>query len=355
MRVAVVLPRGMHFSPNGATSIDLVAHDQALASRYKDQTWIIGASVASPWDDVDFRGQSGASNSGLVKLIIGELKRDMPDVIVVHQHPSSAAKIARAIPNIPVVLYRHGLLKTRGGLSRWIKNWQLRKLQRIVFVSNFLQQKFLDKFPHIGTTLDVIPNSLDTDFWRPADKKIRQVVYVGRARADKGILELVEAFRQSDISNWNLKLVLGVQTAEENNFSDNIKKVIQKFPNIDIEINLPSIQVKSHFAQSSIAALPSIVEEGFPRAVVEAMSCGCAVVATARGGTPEATGEAAILLSEPSVEEIRKVLEEFMKDEARIFQYGKKARKHIENRLELTQVIGQYDDMLVELISEPSK
>ncbi|MBL4786576.1 MAG: glycosyltransferase family 4 protein [Cohaesibacteraceae bacterium] len=355
MRVAVVLPRGMHFSPKGATSIDLVAHDQTLASRYKNQTWIIGASVANPWKDVDFRGLSGASNSGLVKLIISELKRDMPDVIVVHQHPSSASRIARSFPNIPVVLYRHGLLKTGRGLSRWIKNRQLGPLKKIIFVSNFLRQKFLDKFPNNVVKHDVIPNSLDTDFWRPADKKIRQVVYVGRARADKGILELIEAFLQIDVGDWRLKLIFAVQSEAELDFTAHIRDLVKTSIHIDIDTNLTSSDVRLQLGHSAIAALPSIVEEGFHRAAVEAMSCCCAVIATNRGGTPEAVGSNAILLDNPTVPSIRKALETLINDATLRIKTGIEAREDIISRLELTQVVGQYDDMLAELLSVPSK
>ena len=122
------------------------------------------------------------------------------------------------------------------------------------------------------------------------------IAFVGRARADKGILELISAFSALEADDWSLELGLAVQTEDERQLFDRLKGQISASDTINIRKNLSSTEVRDLLSRSAIAALPSIVEEGFHRAVIEAMACGCATIATQRGGAPEAAGTAGVLL-----------------------------------------------------------
>jgi glycosyltransferase involved in cell wall biosynthesis len=63
--------------------------------------------------------------------------------------------------------------------------------------------------------------------------------------------------------------------------------------------------------------LPSY-SEGMPQAVLEAMNCGLAVVATRVGGTPEAVldGQTGLLVEAKNVEQLRAAMERMLADEA---------------------------------------
>ena len=45
MKIAVILPRGMHFGPKRATAIDLCVRDFVTFSRFRDTTAIFGEFV----------------------------------------------------------------------------------------------------------------------------------------------------------------------------------------------------------------------------------------------------------------------------------------------------------------------
>lgn len=356
MKLGVVLPRGMHFSPKGATSIDIVARDLMLASRYRQSGFVVGEAVADPYDDVDFRPVDGSSHISIINNAIAVLKADTPDVIVVHQHPESAARIARALPDTAVLLHRHGLLKEkRGRLSQWLKERRFNHLAGFVFVSDFLRQRFLDSFPRYRPVSHVVHNALDTDDWAPAPEKTKTIVFAGRARPDKGIGELLEAFRACDAPGWQLVLILAAQTDVEKAYVETLTGATANDPACRIIVNATLQQVREEMAKALIGAIPSIVEEGFHRAAVEAMACGCATIATDRGGAPEATGGHALLLPEPDTGSIRVALQRLIDDEPYRSELASAGRRHVEEHLRPAEIAARYDRLLESFVENPGQ
>jgi glycosyltransferase involved in cell wall biosynthesis len=76
---------------------------------------------------------------------------------------------------------------------------------------------------------------------------------------------------------------------------------------------------------SDFLVLPSH-SEGMPQAVLEAMNCGLAVVATRVGGVPEAVldGETGLLVEPRDVEQLRAALERMITDERFRLSAGQK-------------------------------
>jgi glycosyltransferase involved in cell wall biosynthesis len=81
-----------------------------------------------------------------------------------------------------------------------------------------------------------------------------------------------------------------------------------------------------HFLQAAdFLVLPSY-SEGMPQAVLEAMDCGLAVVATRVGGVPEAVldGQTGLLVEAKNVEQLRDAMERMITDEAFRLTAGQK-------------------------------
>ena len=218
----------------------ITARDLVLNSKFRETTYVVGAAVEAPFDDLDFRSVEASSQKDFLRQAIDTLRKDLPELIVVHQHPESADKIARALPDVPVFLHRHGLLRhKRGLLSRLRKRLQFRRLAAIIFVSDFLCRRFHDDHPGSKSRTFVLHNGIDIDFWKPAAKKADQIVFVGRAREDKGVLQLIKAFRALALPNWTLNLVLAVQTENERRLADLIQHDVVGIDEIKVQENLP--------------------------------------------------------------------------------------------------------------------
>lgn len=91
-----------------------------------------------------------------------------------------------------------------------------------------------------------------------------------------------------------------------------IDKKLAEFPNVRFLRRRPN--VGDVYSQTKLLLVPSIWEEAFGRVVIEAQSCGIPVVASKRGGLPEAVGEGGVCVDgfrNPArwVEAIRSLLE----------------------------------------------
>jgi glycosyltransferase involved in cell wall biosynthesis len=347
MTIAIVLPRAMVFSPKGATSIDLVAKDLLLHSQLKGQTVVYGPDVEEPFEGFDFVGLKASNQRQRDRELVEHLKSQKPSCVVVHQYVQTAELIARKLPNSRVILHRHGQLKKRkNALARFVKSRSYRKLSNIVFVSNFIRGMFLEDFPGLTDRSLVLYNGVDTTMWCPAAQKEKQVVYIGRARADKGVIPLIEGFQKANISDWRLKLICAVQTEEEASFYRDLQAKIVKDDTIELVSNYSIDQVRDCLAESLVAISPSIVKEGFSRALIEAMSCGCASIGTLSGGMAEAAGDAAYVLNGTDADTISDAFDDLLASPKKIAHFGKLGRDHVCANFDIRKISNVYDTIL---------
>lgn len=104
------------------------------------------------------------------------------------------------------------------------------------------------------------------------------ITFVGRLTREKGIMQLVEAFKM--LTNKNTVLFV----AGDGPLKEDIEK--QKSSNTHLLGNLPHENVIDLLRQSDCFCLPSD-SEGFATTVLEAAACECYVVTTKTGGTKE--------------------------------------------------------------------
>ncbi len=346
MRIAVILPRHMKFSPLGATSIDLCAHDLALFSRYKNSTVIYGCHCSAPFRDVAFVpvGSGHQVDRAQVKQA---LKDDRPDVIVVHQHLRTATQICEDFPSTPVVLHRHGRTKQDKLLRRLLNQRHYGELEAILWVSTAIRTAFLQQYPQFTDRSWVVPNGIDTTLWVPT-KKENRLAYVGRARDDKGLSDLLEGVRRAGLDGWTLDMVLAIHDAEERATAYRLKQEAVRLGLSRIRFweNLSASQVRGVLGAARIAVAPSRVQEGFGRVVIEAMSCGAAVVATPSGGFKEAGGSHAFYVRPNSPQDIAGALQALVSDPAQCEERGRMGRQHVMRHFDVRSVARQFDEMM---------
>jgi glycosyltransferase involved in cell wall biosynthesis len=78
---------------------------------------------------------------------------------------------------------------------------------------------------------------------------------------------------------------------------------------------LPDAELPLFYSAASVLVNASLYE-GFGLTLVEAMACGCPVIALRRSAVPEVTGDAALLLDEPSEEALARALVTMVGDAA---------------------------------------
>lgn len=293
MRLAVVLPRNMHYAPDRATSIDLCARDFVLHSRFRAGTTVIGGAVRDPYADVPYVGVEdikAAFRAQGFSRMRAAIEQARPDLILVHQHPPAAARIAAGFARIPVVLQRHNALPKRWVGHRLWRDRAYRKLACVAFVS----ESALSTYTGAAASA-VVHNGIDTRLYVPADKQ-PMVLFAGRAVPEKGVEQFAEAAATALAARpgWRAVLALGGGKAAAATLGRVHQRLAGLGGRVDILTDQPHARVMDLFAKAEIAVVPSIWAEPFGRTALEAMTSGAAVITSGRGGLAEVVGEAAI-------------------------------------------------------------
>jgi glycosyltransferase involved in cell wall biosynthesis len=88
---------------------------------------------------------------------------------------------------------------------------------------------------------------------------------------------------------------------------------------------LPRQDVERHHDDAAMAIVPSLWQEPAGRVVLEAMSSGCALITTRRGGIVEYAENRALIIDEPSVETFADAISHLISTPQALAKYQKMA------------------------------
>ena len=108
------------------------------------------------------------------------------------------------------------------------------------------------------------------------------ITFAGRIIKEKGIIELLEAYKKITKKYDNIELYI----AGDGPILEQLKKDYQH-KNVHFEGKLTYNEVMSLYNDTDIFVHPSMFPEGLPTVILEAGIMKCAIIATDRGGTIE--------------------------------------------------------------------
>lgn len=347
MKVAVVLPRGMDFSVERATSIDLCAYDLVLHSRFRDNTIIFGEASGKKLPGVRLEVLRASGRLNRVAAVVSTVREERIDAVVVHQNVPSASAIARKIAPVPVLLHRHNFERfPHNPWRRWWKRRRIAAVSRLSFVSEALRDHFIEQWPD-GPRPNVVPNGLDMAAWRPGDKTRREIIVVGRAVEVKGILPAAlgveTALRRHPA--WQASFILS-NCHEEPDYFAEVARVVTRSPRTRLLVGQPFDTVKRMTEEADIAIVPSIWQEPFGRTALEALAGGAALVTSGRGGLSEVAGPAAELLQSVDGASIAASLERLIGSEDHRHALQQAGRARAERLFDIRACADRLDDMI---------
>jgi glycosyltransferase involved in cell wall biosynthesis len=198
-----------------------------------------------------------------------------------------------------------------------------------------------------ASAIHVIPNMIDDDLFRPTNATIvgnRTLLYVGQVVRHKGVATLVEALPAilDAFPGIRVRLVGKVDPSEPGTSSMSaqlrqrlrevgISEEVVEFVGPVDRTALPHL-----YRHAAVCVIPSLWES-FGYSCLEAMACGCAVVASAVGGLPEiVTDEADGLLVPPDhPEALAAAVIRLLSDPLLRRRLGARARATVRNRFSL--------------------
>lgn len=151
---------------------------------------------------------------------------------------------------------------------------------------------------------------------RPAaDPTLIRLVFVGKLRAEKGLVELFEVLARPEFADRNWRLTL-VGEGDFDRF-ETLAEALGIADRLRFTGWLEQQAVHQELAEADIFVLPSHYE-GMPLGVLEALSAGVPVVTTSVGALPEVlqNGESAMLVPPKTRDPLAKALDQLMSDPA---------------------------------------
>ena len=215
-----------------------------------------------------------------------------------------------------------------------LQTFSFRKAHRIIFTTEAMKRQVSQTYNLQSEKISVIPNYVDTERFRPmpeVEPISGRVCCIGRLHPRKNLCALVRAVSQTPGASLVL-IGQGEQRQELEELALRCKVDVQ-FTGV-----LQHNQIPIELTRSEISVLPSLFE-GHPKALIEAMACGVAVLGTDVEGIRnviqhEETG----LLCPPTVEGITSSLQRLLADAELRRRLGREAQAFVEQEFSLKRV-----------------
>lgn len=226
-------------------------------------------------------------------------------------------------------------LKAR--LASALQAFTLRQAALVIVVTEAMKHIVVHRYGTSPESIHVIPNWVDTDLFRPrpeVEPVDGRICYVGRLHPRKNVHELLEAVMR--LARASLTII---------GDGDERQRLVAfaRDHRLDVRFlgTLPHEQLPAEIAKAQIFVLPSRFE-GHPKALIEAMACGAAVVGTDVEGTRDVIrhGETG-LLCPASVDGLRHAMGRLLEDADLRRRLGSAARASVAREFSLDRIIEQ--------------
>jgi len=293
------------------------------------------------------------------ELIVEEHKREPFNVLHAYflTQAGFVATYAGKYLNVPSVVSMRGNDIERAAFDPSRFSHTIYALQNASAVTTNASELVKKAQAFVDRNITLIPNGVDADHFKPAPKnrvlaemlglatdvifgapsltigEIKTVIgFVGELRAKKGLKTLLDAYAMVSKQQSIALLIVGeVRAGEDRQAFDEFRKA-----NPDLQV-----RVTGYISPQSLSAYYSLIDvfvhpslrDGMPNAVLEAMACERAVVATGVGGVSDVIkdSENGFIVPANDAESLSKAIIKLLNDESLRCRLGKSARETIQN------------------------
>ena len=345
-RSALTIIQATHASLDGRKSVGLLDRHRRLLQEYAKTFEVVVYSS----DTTDYSAELGVAHKPVPWLPQGFGWRHLVFYLwLVWQAPRMKGVIkvfGSNIPTLPLVRWLSGRpmmvtyewdysrgtrLNEKTGLKHWLapvlERLALATADLVLVTTEWLGDKVRNVY-HKRTVL--LPNWVDLRQVETQDGATARsdciVLYAGRLHWIKGVDVLVEAFAQAKRHQPQARLVICGTGEEEERLRVQVKSL--GLAGVEFRGRVPNAEVLRLMSSAAVSVLPTLTMEGHPKALIEAMACGAACVASDVPGNRDviANGETGILVPPSDVGALSRVLERLLSDRPLRDRLGQAAR-----------------------------
>ncbi|MFT4625274.1 MAG: glycosyltransferase involved in cell wall biosynthesis [Myxococcota bacterium] len=299
-------------------------------------------------------GTNPLADANAIRALVALYRKHQPDLVFTYTvKPVIYGSIAAAIAGFPCVSLVTGLgqafvIETPrerlvNAVVVQLYRAALRTNRQVIFQNGDDAQLFLE----LGILRDlhnvtvVNGSGVDMDHYAraPVTSTPLRFIWLGRLLKDKGLIEMVEAFRPIRAAHPDVELrVLGL--FDEQHPQALSRATVEGWHDEGVITFLGGTDdVRPYIADASVVCLPSY-REGTPRSVLEAMSMGRAVVTTEVPGCRQTVrhGHNGFLVKVKDVPSLRLALQRFVDDRSLVTSMGDAAYRVVQERYDVRKV-----------------
>jgi len=262
------------------------------------------------------------------------------EVDVIHAHGINAAFVTKALAG----LFRKKAVVSIHAIYDLPKRPMLARLMKLTLFSFdvVLTLAIRSKMELIGIGIDrqkisVFTYWVDQGIFKPLDKMECKeklgveerfvVLFVGRLLEIKGVEVLIQAAKRL----YNTRDILFIFVGD-GPLEGEVKMASNDNENIIYAGRVGNKELSIYYNCADVVVVPSLYEEGFGRVILEALSCGTPVIASNKGGIPEALDDSVGILLEPKADEISHTIESLYKHTEKLENLRRNCRVYAEKR-----------------------
>jgi glycosyltransferase involved in cell wall biosynthesis len=233
--------------------------------------------------------------------------------------------------------------------ERWL--WPL--ANHLICNNKHLQNLLVTKYKIPADRLSMIPNGVDTDFFKPPPTgKTRGnflVLSIGRLVRDKDQETLIQAFCQV-LQKYPAAELWLVGDGPRKGYLEQL--LGQKVPAHRATLFPGQVDIRPFLEKASLFALSSVTE-ALPNVVLEAMATGLPVVATNVGGLPEvvSSGKTGWLVPPGDPASLARAMLQLLADPELCRTLGQAGRERAVRDFSFNQMVSRYEALFDDLLA----
>ncbi len=276
-----------------------------------------------------------------MRAVVGTFK---PDII--HAHYASGFGVWGALSGIrPLVISCWGtdvVTTARAPISGALSRWALSKADQTLATSDFLKEVVENLPVTLQAPPKVIPFGIDIDSLKSktqskgpkerTDKRIR-LLFFKLHKEIYGPRELLQAFASIAGRFESATLTM----AGSGPLTDELRQLTKSL-GLERRVSFPGFinhqHALSYIAGHDIMVMPSLVEEGFGVAALEALAVGVPVIASNSGGVSEIVdqNQSGFLVNPANIDELAEAMAKLIADEELRRRFGEHGRARVAER-----------------------